>query len=88
VKHLNSGENQGMKIKISEEVIEGTLQRYSEITLTLGEYGLIRNNTHSFRFMQTDDINQLIKDVDKLFHLNARMEHTLFLIIVDWLDQD
>ncbi len=77
-----------MKIKISEEVINGTVQKYSGITLTLGDYGLIRNNTYSFRFTQTDEICQLVKDVDKLFHLNSRMEHTLFLIIEDWLDQD
>jgi len=70
-----------MVVKVIEEAGK-------EITLTLGDYGLIRNNTYSFRFIQTDDICGIVKDVDKLFHLSSRIEHTLFLIIEDWLDQD
>jgi len=68
-----------MKIKISEK---------KEITLTLGSYGLVRNNTISFRFTQEEGISDIVKRVDHLFHLNMLMSHTLFLIIEDWLDEE
>jgi hypothetical protein len=77
VEHLNSGENLGMKIKISDD---------KEITLTLGSYGLIRNRTTSFRFSQSDEITHIVKQVDKHFHLNSQTENVLFLVIEDWLE--
>lgn len=69
--------------KIVIKVVE---EAGKDITMSLGKYGLIRNNTHSFRFVQTDDICGIVKNVDKLFHLSSRMEQTLFLIIEDWLE--
>ena len=66
-----------MKIKISEA---------KDITLTLGSYGLVRNNSLSFRFVKTDGIDGIVKDIEKLFLLNVEMSNILSLIIEDWLE--
>lgn len=73
---------------MSKLVIKVTEEAGKEITLTLGEYGLIRNNSYSLRFVKTDDICGIVKDADKLFHLSSKIENTVFLIIQDWLEDE
>lgn len=77
-----------MVVKSKKIVVKVIEEAGKEITLTLGEYGLIRNNSYSFRFVKTDEISGIVQGVNKLFHLSSRIENVLFLVIEDWLEDE
>lgn len=56
-----------------------------ELTMTLGNYGLIRNKVRSFRFNRSDNLQWIGKSINKRFKSSSWAEKTLLLIIEDWL---